>query len=138
MCLIAKSSGFRSHGNEDINSYVNSSTNASEKAEPTASTRFIKRFSKSGIPTYNSKVPDTTGRKRITTTTKTQTIAMLYVFHVNTIKYSDSLYDFKSLVNGNPVFVPVDYVKALSLTLHLKKQFGDNFLRNIKYGLVLL
>ena len=138
MCLIAKSSGFRSHGNEDINSYVNSSTNTSEKVEPTASTRFIKRFSKSGIPTYNSKVPDTTGRKRITTTTKTQTIAMLYVFHVNTIKYSDSLYDFKLLVNGNPVFVPVDYVKALSLTLHLKKQLGDNFLRNIKYGLVLL
>ena len=138
MCLIAKSGGFRSHGNEDINSYVNSYTNTSEKAEPTASTRFIKRFSKPGIPTYNSEVADTAGRKRITTTTKTQTIAMRYAFHVNAIKYSDSLYDFKLLVNGNPVFVPVDYVKALSLTLHLKKQFGDNFLRNIKYGLVLL
>ena len=45
MYLTAKSGGFRSHGNEDINSYVNSYTNTSEKAEPTASTRFIKRFS---------------------------------------------------------------------------------------------
>ena len=45
---------------------------------------------------------------------------------------------YVKLVNGNPVFVPVDDVKALSLTLHLNEQFGDNFIRNMKCGLVLL
>ena len=35
-----------------------------EKAEFTASFRHMERFLKSGIPIYNSEVPDTAGRKR--------------------------------------------------------------------------
>ena len=34
-----------------------------EKAELFASIRHIRRFLKSGIPIYNSEVPDTAGRK---------------------------------------------------------------------------
>ena len=34
-----------------------------ENAKLTASVRLIARFFKSGIPIYNSKVPDTAGRK---------------------------------------------------------------------------
>lgn len=33
---------------------------------------------------------------------------------------------YVKLVNGNPVFGPVDDIKALSLTLHFSEQFGDN------------
>ena len=44
------------YGNGDINSYVN------KKAELTASIRYVKRFSKSGILIYNSEILDTAGR----------------------------------------------------------------------------
>ena len=46
--------------------------NSLEKAGLTASVDHIERFSKSGVPIYNSEVPDTAGRKmrRRTTTTK--------------------------------------------------------------------
>ena len=44
------------YGNGDINSYVN------KKAELTASIRYVKKFSKSGILIYNSEILDTAGR----------------------------------------------------------------------------
>ena len=49
----------------------------SEKGEITASFRHIERFSE--IPIFNSKVPDTAGRK----TRRTQAIAKRYAFHAN-------------------------------------------------------
>ena len=54
-----------------------------EKAELTASTRHFVRFSKSGIPIYNSKVPDTASRK---TRRRVPVIARRYAFHVNTTR----------------------------------------------------
>ena len=45
-----------------------------EKVKLTASIRHIGRFLKSRIPTYNSEVPDTAGRKK-TTRRRRQTIA---------------------------------------------------------------
>ena len=43
-----------------------------ENTEFTASVRHIARFLKSGIPIYNSKVPDTSGRKTTRRTTQLQ------------------------------------------------------------------
>ena len=53
--------------------------NTSEKAEITASNRHIERFLKSGIPNYNSQVPDTTGRK--TRMRRTKVSAKRFAFH---------------------------------------------------------
>ena len=74
----------RSYRTGDINSYIKFYLNNLEKAEITASTRHIARFLKSGIPIYNSEVPDTTGRKT-RRRRRTQTIAKCFVFHANTI-----------------------------------------------------
>ena len=52
----------------------------SEKAELTASVRHSERFSKSEIPIYKSKVPETAGRK--TRRRRTQAIAKHYAFYV--------------------------------------------------------
>ena len=53
-----------------------------EKAELTASIRHIARLLKLGIPTYNSKVPDTAARK----TRRIQTIIVKrFVFRANAI-----------------------------------------------------
>ena len=52
-----------------------------EKAKLTASIRHIARFLKSGIPIYNSEVPDTSDTN--TRTRRTQAIAKRCAFHVN-------------------------------------------------------
>ena len=57
----------------------------SEKAKLTASIRYIERFSKSGIPIYNSEVPDEAGRKT-RRRRRTQAIEKRYAFQVNAIK----------------------------------------------------
>ena len=60
-----------------------------EKAELTASIRHIAISLKSRIPIYNSKVPDTAGRKtrrrRRRRRRRTQTIEKRYVFQANAI-----------------------------------------------------
>ena len=61
--LLTNFVGDRSHGNGDINFYMNSETNTFEKAELTTSACNIDRFSKSIITIYNSKVSDSSGRK---------------------------------------------------------------------------
>ena len=53
-----------------------------EKAELTASIRHIVRFLKSGIPIYNSEVPDATGRKT-RRRRRIQAIAKRFAFHTN-------------------------------------------------------
>ena len=53
-----------------------------ENTEFTASVRHIARFLKSGIPIYNSKVPDTSGRKTTRRTTQLQ-IANCKAFSVS-------------------------------------------------------
>ena len=63
MYLLAKFGDHRSYRNGDINSYINSYIVAMEKAELTASICHIVRFLKSGIPIYNSEVPDMADRK---------------------------------------------------------------------------
>ena len=80
MHLLAKFGGHRSYRNGDINSYVNSYMDVFEKAELTALTRHIARFLKSGIPIYNSEVPDTAGREA---RRRTQAIAKRFAFHAN-------------------------------------------------------
>ena len=49
MYLLAKFGGHRSHGNGDINSYINSYMITWQEAELTASVHHIERFSKSGV-----------------------------------------------------------------------------------------
>ena len=59
---------------------------ALEKTEFTTSTYHTAIFLKSGIPIYNSKVPDTAGRKtRRRRGRRTQATARRYAFHGNTI-----------------------------------------------------
>ena len=79
MYLIAKFGGHRSDRNVDINSYMDTL----EKAELTASIRHIARFVKSGIPIYNSEVPDTADRK--TRRRRTRAVAKRFAFHTNAI-----------------------------------------------------
>ena len=55
-----------------------------EEAELTASICHIARFLKTGIPIYNSKVLDTSGRK--TRRRRTKAIAKRFTFHANAIK----------------------------------------------------
>ena len=54
-----------------------------ENAELTPSINHIARFLKSGIPIYNSEVPDTAGKK--TTRRRTKTIENRFAFHANAI-----------------------------------------------------
>ena len=58
-CLLANFGGHKSYRNGAISSHINSYIDALEKVELTASIRHIARFLKSGIPIYNSRVPDT-------------------------------------------------------------------------------
>ena len=76
MYLLAKFGDYRSYRNGDINSYINFYMGTLKKAELTASIRHVARFLKSGIPSYNSEVPDTVGRK--TTRRRTQAIAKAF------------------------------------------------------------
>ena len=70
-----------------MNYYFNSYMDSLEKAELTASIRHIAKFLKSGIPIYNSEVPDMAGRK--TRRRRTQAIAKRYAFHANAKITSD-------------------------------------------------
>ena len=79
MYLLAKFGHHRSYRNGDINSYMDTL----EKAELLVSIHHIARFLKSGIPNYNSEVPDATGRK--TSKRRTQAIAKCFAFHANAI-----------------------------------------------------
>ena len=81
MYLLAKFDDHWSYRNRDINSYTNPYIDTLEKAELTTSLRYIAIFLKSGIPIYNSKVPDTASRK--TKRRRTQAIAKRYAFHTN-------------------------------------------------------
>ena len=86
MYLLAKFGSYRLYGNGDINSYISFYINTLENDEFTASVRHIEIFSKSGMPIYNSKVPDTTGRKtRKRRRGKREAIAKCYAFHANAI-----------------------------------------------------
>ena len=58
MYLLAKFGDHRSYRNRDINPYINSYMDTLEEAELIASIRHIAKFLKSGIPIYNSGVPD--------------------------------------------------------------------------------
>ena len=60
MYLLAKFGDRRSYRNGDINSYIITL----EKAELTASIRCVAKFSKQGIPIYNSEVQDTAVEKQ--------------------------------------------------------------------------
>ena len=59
-----------------------------EKAELTTSIRHIARFLKSVIPIYNSKVPNTAGRKA--RRRRTQTISKCFVLDAKRKKKNDS------------------------------------------------
>ena len=88
MYLLAKFGSHRSYGNGDIKSYFSSYMNTLEKAELSASVRQIERFSESRIQIYNSKVPDTAGRRtrsRRRRRRRTQVTAKRYTFHTNAI-----------------------------------------------------
>ena len=55
----------KSYRNGEFNSYIIACINSLEKAEFTTSIHLIYRFSKSGIPIYNFKVPKKMGRRTI-------------------------------------------------------------------------
>ena len=63
MYLHAKFRDDRFYRNGDLNSYINSYMDTLEKTKLTASIRRIGRLLGSGIPIYNSEVPDTACRK---------------------------------------------------------------------------
>ena len=63
MYLLAKFGDHKSYRNGDINSYIKSYMDTLGNAEFTTSIRRIARFLKTGIPIYDSEVPDTAGRK---------------------------------------------------------------------------
>ena len=85
MYLLVKIGGHRSYRNGDIKCYITSYMNTLEKAElATTSIHHIAKFLKSGIPIYNSKIPDTAGRKtKRGRRRKTQGIAKFYALHAN-------------------------------------------------------
>ena len=86
---------------------------ALEKAELIASIRHIERYLKSGIPIYNTEVPDTVGRKTgRRRRRRIQAIAKRYPFLVNIIikltivlirRLSESLMLFHKLVHVQSV-----------------------------------
>ena len=86
MFLLVKPRDHKFQRNGDINSYINSYMETLEKAELTTSICHIGRFLKSGIPIYNSKVPDMANRK---TAEEEQEQRQLHsiMFHANTINY---------------------------------------------------
>ena len=78
--MLAKFDDHRSDRDGDINSYIKSYTDPLKKAELASSIHHIVRFVKTGIPIYNSEVPDTADRK---TRRRTQAIAKRSAFHAN-------------------------------------------------------
>ena len=85
MHLLPKFDDHRSYRNGDINSYLNSYMDILEKADLTALIRHFVRFLKSGIPIYNSDVPDTAGRET-KRRKRTQAIVKCFAFHSNAIR----------------------------------------------------
>ena len=85
MYLLAKYGDCRSYRYGDINYYIKSYLDTLENAELTVSIRHIGRLLKSGIPIYNSEVPDMTGRKT-RRRRRTQAITKRFAFHTNAIK----------------------------------------------------
>ena len=73
--------------------------NTFEKAELTTSIRHIAIFLKSGIPIYNSEVPDTASRKT-RRRRRAQAIAKRYTFHANT----QDIYFYIYIYFGNKPF----------------------------------
>ena len=63
--------------------------NALEKAELAASIHHIVRFLKSGIPIYNSEVPDTADRE--TRRRRTQANANCFAFHANVMQIENAM-----------------------------------------------
>ena len=59
--------------------------NTLENAELVVSICHIGKFSKSGIPIYNSEVLDTAGRETSRRKRRTQAIAKRYTFHANAV-----------------------------------------------------
>ena len=88
MYLFAKFGTNRSCGNAYFSFYIISYMNTLEKADITDALHDIERFSESGIPIYDSTVPDTPGRK---TRRRTQAIAKYYAFHAKAINYNGIL-----------------------------------------------
>ena len=82
MYLLVKCGSYMSYGNGEMNSYVSSYMNTLEKGELIASVPHFDRSSKSGIPVYNSGVPDRTARK--TRRKNTQATVKRYGFPANT------------------------------------------------------
>ena len=78
MYLLAKFGGYSCYGNGDINSDI-------ENAKLTASDYHVERFSKSGISTYNSEVPDTAGRKNKKKEEEPRQLQKRYTLHANAI-----------------------------------------------------
>ena len=70
---------------------------ALEKDELTVSIHHIVTFLKSGIPIYNSEVPDTAGRK--TARGRTQAIAKYFAFYTNAINITFKLGKYLSRVS---------------------------------------
>ena len=82
MYLLGKFGDHRSYRNGDINFFISSYMDILERAELTASIRYIVIFFlKSRIPIYNYKVTDTIDRK--TTRRRIQAIAKPYASHAN-------------------------------------------------------
>ena len=63
MYLLAKFGGHRSYRNGGINSYINFCKSTLKKAELTVSIRNVARFLKSGILSFNIKVPNTVAKR---------------------------------------------------------------------------
>ena len=80
MYLLAWFGDHRSYRSVDMYSYINSYMDNLEKAKLTASIRQIVILLKSGIPIFNAKVPDKSGKK---TRRRTQAIANRYGYHTN-------------------------------------------------------
>ena len=88
MYLLAKFGGHRSYRDENINSFINCYLDILEKAELTDLIRHISRFLKSGIPIYNSEVPDTTGKKNKKKKKNTGNKAICVSRKRNSLKFS--------------------------------------------------
>ena len=117
MYLLAKFDDHRSYRNRDINSYTNPYMDTLEKAELTTSLRYIAIFLKSGIPIYNSKVPDTASRK--TKRRRTQAIAKRYAFHTNAKNVKCSCRNFHQyLLLTNDILAIIFNYPSIILAIH--------------------
>ena len=129
-CLLAKFGSHRSYGNGDINSYISSHMSTLEKDEFTASIRHIERFLKSGIPIYNSKVPDAAGRKTIKRWRRRRTAqAKRYAFYANARSFKPIALIYRIFVskNKNPTLNKYMYYLHISSSILDWCEFKKNF-----------